>query len=118
MLANRYATSSVAVVAAVALLAGAPLDLGRFRFAFSVFGVYFWMQYRARQRELARPTAEHRLGVRHIGQAFMLSSMADQGDLMRESFKDAAWTAAMEVVIPSPATETGGARTVMAPLTE
>lgn len=58
----------------------------------------------------ARPWPGHRpplvvfLAVSHIGSSFMLSSMGDQGDLMRESFKDAAWSAAMEVVIPSPAT--------------
>jgi len=51
-----------------------------------------------------RPRLVVFLAVHHIGSTFMLSSMADQGDLMRESFKDAAWNAAMEVVIPSPAT--------------
>jgi uncharacterized protein len=51
-----------------------------------------------------RPRLVVFLAVHHIGSAFMLSSMADQGDLMRESFQDAAWNAAMEVVIPSPET--------------
>lgn len=51
-----------------------------------------------------RPRLVVFLAVRHIGSTFMLSSMADQGELMRESFKDAAWAAAMEVVIPSPET--------------
>lgn len=48
-------------------------------FASTVFGVYFWMQYRARQRELARPTAEHRLGLRYIGQALTLQSPIQDG---------------------------------------
>ena len=51
-----------------------------------------------------RPRLVVFLAVHHIGSAFMLSSMADQGELMRESFQDAAWNAAMEVVIPSPET--------------
>jgi len=48
-----------------------------------------------------RPRLVVFLAVRHIGSQFMLTSMADQGDLMRQSFQDAAWQAAMEVVIPS-----------------
>lgn len=48
-------------------------------FASIVFGLYFWVQYRARQRELARPTAEHRLGVRHIGQALTLEVAIQNG---------------------------------------
>jgi len=51
-----------------------------------------------------RPRLVVFLAVHHIGSRFMLSSMADQGDLMRQSFQDAAWNAAMEVVIPSPET--------------
>ncbi len=49
-------------------------------FASTVFGLYFWIQYRSRQRELARPTAEHRLGVRHIGQAFTLQNPIQNGN--------------------------------------
>jgi membrane protein implicated in regulation of membrane protease activity len=49
-------------------------------FASTVFGLYFWMQYRARQRELARPTAEHRLGARHIGQALTLQTPIKDGN--------------------------------------
>ncbi|WP_421694870.1 DUF2066 domain-containing protein [Aestuariivirga sp.] len=48
-----------------------------------------------------RPRLVVFLAVHHIGSTFILSSLADQGDLMRESFKDAAWNSAMEVVIPS-----------------
>ena len=51
-----------------------------------------------------RPRLVVFLAVNHIGSRFMLTSMVDQGELMRESFKDAAWNAAMEVVIPSPET--------------
>lgn len=47
-----------------------------------------------------RPRIVVFLGVRHIASSFMLTSTEDRGDLMRESFKDAAWAAAMEVVIP------------------
>jgi membrane protein implicated in regulation of membrane protease activity len=48
-------------------------------FALTVFGLYFWMQYRSRQRELARPTAEHRLGLRHIGEALTLQAPIHNG---------------------------------------
>jgi membrane protein implicated in regulation of membrane protease activity len=48
-------------------------------FATTVFGIYFWLQYRSRQRELARPTAEHRFGLRHIGDATTLQSPIRNG---------------------------------------
>lgn len=48
-------------------------------FAFTVFGVYFWLQYRSRQRELDRPTAQHRFGLRHIGDATTLSAPIQNG---------------------------------------
>ena len=48
-------------------------------FASSVFAVYFWQQYRSRQRELARPTAEHRSGMRHIGTALILQTPIQNG---------------------------------------
>lgn len=48
-----------------------------------------------------RPRLVLFLAVRHIGSSFILTSTSDQGELMRESLKDAAWGAAMEVVIPS-----------------
>lgn len=51
-----------------------------------------------------RPRLVVFLAVHHIATSFMLDTMIDPGELMRESFKDAAWSAAMEVVIPSPAT--------------
>ncbi len=48
-------------------------------FASAVFGLYFWTQYRSRQRELNRPTAEHRLGSRHIGHALTLQAPIQNG---------------------------------------
>jgi membrane protein implicated in regulation of membrane protease activity len=48
-------------------------------FASSVFGLYFWIQYRSRQRELARPTAEHRSGMRYIGEAVTLEKPIQNG---------------------------------------
>ena len=59
-----------------------------------------------------RPRLVVFLAVHHIGSQFLLSSMADAGELMRESFKDAAWNAALEVVIPSDATLARAALTV------
>ncbi|MFN4142545.1 DUF2066 domain-containing protein [Aestuariivirga sp.] len=55
----------------------------------------------------SRPWLEERprlvvfLAVRHIASSFVLTSMAGAGDLMRESFRDASWAHALEVVIPS-----------------
>jgi membrane protein implicated in regulation of membrane protease activity len=48
-------------------------------FASAVFGLYFLNQYRSRRRELARPTAEHRLGLRYIGEALVLQSPINDG---------------------------------------
>ncbi|MGE0115658.1 MAG: NfeD family protein [Steroidobacteraceae bacterium] len=48
-------------------------------FASAVFALYFWAHYRSRQRELARPTAEHRLGLRHIGEALVLQAPIQNG---------------------------------------
>lgn len=48
-------------------------------FACSVFVLYFWVQYRARQREMQNPTAAHRLGVRYIGQAVVLETPIQNG---------------------------------------
>ena len=45
----------------------------------------------------ARPPLVVFLAVHHIGSAFMLDSKIDQGELMRESFQDAAWNAAIYV---------------------
>jgi len=41
-------------------------------FATTVFAVYFWARHRARQKELDSPLAEHRLGLRYIGQSLTL----------------------------------------------
>jgi membrane protein implicated in regulation of membrane protease activity len=41
-------------------------------FATIVFAVYFWVQHRARQKELDSPLADHRLGLRYIGESLTL----------------------------------------------
>lgn len=48
-------------------------------FASSVFAIYFWRQYRARQMELASPLADHRLGLRYIGQTLLLDNPIRSG---------------------------------------
>jgi hypothetical protein len=48
-------------------------------FATTVFGFYFWRQYRARQAELASPTADHRFGLKHIGQVVVLEQPMQNG---------------------------------------
>ena len=51
-----------------------------------------------------RPNLVVFLAVRHIGSSFLLAAAGSQGELMRQSFQDAAWAAAMDVVTPTPAT--------------
>jgi inner membrane protein len=41
-------------------------------FAGTAFGWYFWRERRIRQIELDSPLADHRLGLRHIGQSLIL----------------------------------------------
>ena len=41
-------------------------------FAITVFGIYFWLQYRQRRRELMSPLAAYRSGHSHIGQVLVL----------------------------------------------
>lgn len=48
-------------------------------FAIAVFGFYFWRQHRLRQIDLASPLAEHRLGLRHIGQTLTLEQPIQKG---------------------------------------
>lgn len=48
-------------------------------FAAAVIGLYLWVQYRSRQRELRSPTAAHRLGVKHIGQSIVLEAPINNG---------------------------------------
>ena len=48
-------------------------------FACTVFALYFWRQYRERRMELESPTAEHRQGMRHIGQALVLEQAIQNG---------------------------------------
>jgi membrane protein implicated in regulation of membrane protease activity len=37
-------------------------------FAISVFGLWFWREYRVQQRDLESPSSPHRAGERFIGQ--------------------------------------------------
>lgn len=65
-----------------------------------------------------RPRLVVFLAVHHIATSFMLDTLVDQGELMRESFKDASWSAAMDVVIPARETIAKAGLTVdTAPLT-
>jgi inner membrane protein len=48
-------------------------------FAATVFGVYFWVQHRRKQRELDSPLASHRLGHSHIGQVIVLEHGLENG---------------------------------------
>lgn len=48
-------------------------------FAGSVFGGYFWLRYRERQRELNSPLASHRSGHSHIGQVVVLEQGLPNG---------------------------------------
>ena len=48
-------------------------------FAASVFAMYFWLQYRAKQRELNSPLASHRSGHSHIGQVVVLEQGLENG---------------------------------------
>lgn len=41
-------------------------------FAGVAFAWYFWREYRSRQAELNSPLADHRLGLRHIGESLVL----------------------------------------------
>ncbi len=48
-------------------------------FAAIVFGIYFWLQYRQRQKELNSPLAAHRSGHSHIGQVIVLERGLQNG---------------------------------------
>jgi membrane protein implicated in regulation of membrane protease activity len=41
-------------------------------FAATVFGLYFWREYRIQQQDLQSATAPHRIGERYIGQVLTL----------------------------------------------
>ncbi len=47
-----------------------------------------------------RPRLAVFLAVHHIGSRYILTGTAEAGDLQRQSFQDAAWKYALEVVIP------------------
>lgn len=48
-------------------------------FAAAVFGLYFWLEHRAKQRDRLRPMAAHRTGMRHIGTVLELESPIHNG---------------------------------------
>ena len=48
-------------------------------FAATVFGIYFWLQYRQKQKELSSPLAAHRSGHSHIGQVVVLEKPLQNG---------------------------------------
>jgi hypothetical protein len=48
-------------------------------FAATVFGLYFWRQYRLQQRELQSASAPHRAGQRYIGQVLTLTESINDG---------------------------------------
>src|SRR6202008_833680 len=48
-------------------------------FAVTVFALYFWRQYAAKQRELNSPLASHRSGHSHIGQGVVLEQGLQNG---------------------------------------
>lgn len=48
-------------------------------FTVAVFTLYFLNQYRLRQRALQSPMAEHKLGLRHIGEAVVLNMPIENG---------------------------------------
>ncbi len=48
-------------------------------FAASVFALYFWFQYQARQREENSPLASHRVGHSHIGVVVVLEQGLQNG---------------------------------------
>ncbi len=48
-------------------------------FASTVFGWYFWRQYRERQRERNSPLASHRQGHHHIGEVAVLMRPMTKG---------------------------------------
>ena len=48
-------------------------------FAATVFGLYFWREYRIQQRDLESSHAPHRVGERYIGQVLTLTDRIDDG---------------------------------------
>ena len=54
-------------------------------FAATVFGLYFWREYRVQQRELQSASAPHRAGQRYIGQVLTLTESINDGSGERSS---------------------------------
>ncbi|MFO1393937.1 MAG: NfeD family protein [Steroidobacteraceae bacterium] len=49
-------------------------------FAATIFGLYFWREYRIQQRDLESASAPHRVGQRYIGQVLTLSDGIRAGE--------------------------------------
>jgi inner membrane protein len=49
-------------------------------FAATVFGLYFWREYRIQQRDVQSSNAPHRVGERYIGQVLTLTDGIDSGE--------------------------------------
>ena len=48
-------------------------------FAVTAFGLWFWREYRVRQREQQSASAPHRAGQRYIGQVLTLTESINDG---------------------------------------
>ena len=48
-------------------------------FAATVFGLYFWREYRIQRQELRSASAPHRVGERYIGQILTLTEGIQEG---------------------------------------
>jgi membrane protein implicated in regulation of membrane protease activity len=48
-------------------------------FAITVFGLYFWREYRVQQQDLQSASAPHRTGERYIGQVLTLADGIEAG---------------------------------------
>ena len=60
-------------------------------FASSVFGLYFWREYRIQQQDLQSASAPHRVGERYIGQVLTLND-GIRGGAGRIKLGDRRWS--------------------------
>ena len=60
-------------------------------FAAVVFGLYFWREYRLKQRELQSSSAPQRTGQRYIGQVLTLTESINDGS-GRAKLGNRQWT--------------------------
>ena len=49
-------------------------------FAVTVFGLWFWREYRVQQRHLESASAPHRMGERYIGQVITVPQGIEKGE--------------------------------------